>query len=568
MSNLSSDSNLEVYWDPIRKMEILSSEPRKKKSAWTKLDTLIGANLQGQDLKGINLEKADLRKAHLEEADLSHANLINTKLTDAYLKGAKLIQARLQYADLRGADLREADLIGANLTGAKLQNQNLENFSLIDIILEKAHLEDVNLKNADLIRVNLLEAHLEKSDLSDANLIDSFLIKANLTGANLRGANLTGSDLREADLTGVNLENTNLTGADLTGAHFSLFSLDDKQREQIKVSIIENLKKKKKKFGPVKYSETEKLTEYLDKPYNIQSANILLKQLSVYFPNSTSSNSQQSIPFSTAPSSLVKYDFQQSVPVKSTPRKSGSFLTPTLKNFSRQFVPTFEFPARPSFLANSRINTSNKINISPNFLSNNRDLYNLIMDIDLPENFKFQLEGEKSSTSRDLTKIIFDKLLSFYTDKYFIKNKDKSEFILLRQDINFDELYNNTLQLIKIAKAAQSDIKLNINPEIIQLLLLKDPKKNIGNRKNFNTLFANVKSKLKNKSVKNMSESFMNNLLEFIIKDTKNLDQLAKTFKIELAFRRILNEYGFTSWEQYIDMAEFIKIFSDSFTHL
>ena len=81
-------------------------------------------------------------------------------------------------------------------------------------------------------------------------------------------------------------------------------------------------------------------------------------------------------------------------------------------------------------------------------------------------------------------------------------------------------------------------------------------------------LFANVKSKLKNKSVKNMSESFMNNLLKFIIKDTKNLDQLAKTFKIELAFRRILNEYGFTSWEQYIDMAEFIKIFSDSFTHL
>ena len=65
-----------------------------------------------------------------------------------------------------------------------------------------------------------------------------------------------------------------------------------------------------------------------------------------------------------------------------------------------------------------------------------------------------------------------------------------------------------------------------------------------------------------------MSESFMNNLLKFIIKDTKNLDQLAKTFKIELAFRRILNEYGFTSWEQYIDMAEFIKIFSDSFTHL
>ena len=70
MSNLSSDSNLEVYWDPIRKMEILSSTPRKKKPAWTRLDTLIGANLKEQDLRGIyfyqkNLEKADLRKAHL-----------------------------------------------------------------------------------------------------------------------------------------------------------------------------------------------------------------------------------------------------------------------------------------------------------------------------------------------------------------------------------------------------------------------------------------------------------------------------------------------------------------------
>jgi len=185
------------------------------------------------------------------------------------------------------------------------------------------------------------------------------------------------------------------------------------------------------------------------------------------------------------------------------------------------------------------------------------------MDIDLPENFKFQLEGENRITSKDnnLTKIIFDKLLSFYTDKYFINNKDKSEFILLKQKVNFDQLYNDTLKLIKIAKAAQSHVTLNINPEIIQLLLSEDPKKTIGNRKNFNTLFANVKSKFKNKDVKNMSQSFMNNHLEFIIKDTKNLDKLPKNFKIELVFRRFLNEYGFTSWEQYIDMAEFIQIF-------
>ena len=528
----SSSENIEEYWDSIRKMPTLEVI-RRKKPAWTRLETLVGANLRGQDLKGVhffqkNLKGAHLERAHLEEAYLIEANLKNAKLIDAYLNNANLTNAKLQNADLRGAVLEGAILGGANLTNAKLQKQQLSNMFLRGVILEEAHLENANLRQSDLVNVNLIKAHLEGAFLTNANLRYADLREADLTNADLREADLTNADLRKADLTnadltGADLTNANLTGAYLEGVDFTEVILNDKQRRQIEVSINEKFKNPKK-FGPFKY-----LQKYLDKPHLEES-----NWLSDGFSNSTSSDSP-------------------------TP-------TPNRKNFSRQLVPAPN--SRPSFLANSRINTSNKINISPNFLSNNRDLYNLIMDIDLPENFKFQLEGEKSSTSRDLTKIIFDKLLSFYTDKYFIKNKDKLEFILLRKDVNFDELYNNTLQLIKIAKAAKSDIKLNINPEIIQLLLSEDPKKTIGNRKNFNTLFANVKSKLKNKSVKNMSESFMNNLLKFIIKDTKNLDQLAKTFKIELAFRRILNEYGFTSWEQYIDMAEFIKIFSDSFTHL
>jgi uncharacterized protein YjbI with pentapeptide repeats len=535
MSNSSSE-NIEEYWDSIRKIPTLEVI-RRKKPAWTRLETLVGAKLQRQDLKGVNffeknLEGAHLEGAHLEEAYLIQANLKNAKLIDAYLNNANLTNAYLQNADLRGAVLEGAVLGGANLTKAKLQKQQLSNMFLRGAILEEAHLENANLRQSDLVNVNLIKAHLEGAFLIKADLRYADLREADLRNADLREADLTNADLREADLTnadltGADLTNANLTGADLEGVDFTEVILNDKQRRQIEVSINEKFKNPKK-FGPFKY-----LQKYLDKPHLEES-----NWLSDGFSNSTSSDSPTPTP------------------------------TPNRKNFSRQLVPAPN--SKPSVLANYRTNTSNKISISPNFLSNNRDLYNLIMDIDLPENFKFQLEGENRITSKDnnLTKIIFDKLLSFYTDKYFIKNKDKLEFILLRKDVNFDELYNNTLQLIKIAKAAKSDIKLNINPEIIQLLLSEDPKKTIGNRKNFNTLFANVKSKLKNKSVKNMSESFMNNLLKFIIKDTKNLDQLAKTFKIELAFRRILNEYGFTSWEQYIDMAEFIKIFSDSFTHL
>ena len=524
----SSSENIEEYWDSIRKMPTLEVI-RRKKPAWTRLETLVGANLRGQDLQGVhffqkNLKGAHLERAHLEEAYLIEANLKNAKLIDAYLNNANLTNAKLQNADLRGAVLKGAILGGANLTNAKLQKQQLSNMFLRGAILEEAHLENANLRQSDLVNVNLIKAHLE----------GAFLIKADLRYADLREADLTNADLRKADLTnadltGADLTNANLTGAYLEGVDFTEVILNDKQRRQIEVSINEKFKNPKK-FGPFKY-----LQKYLDKPHLEES-----NWLSDGFSNSTSSDSPTPTP------------------------------TPNRKNFSRQLVPAPN--SKPSVLANYRTNTSNKISISPNFLSNNKDLYNLIMVIDLPENFKFQLEGENRITSKDnnLTKIIFDKLLSFYTDKYFIKNKDKSEFILLREDINFDELYNNTLKLIKIAKAAQSDIKLNINPEIIQLLLSEDPKKTIGNRKNYNTLFANVKSKLKNKDVKNMSQSFMNNLLEFIfiIKDTKNLDKLPKKFKIELVFRRILNEYGFTSWEQYIDMAEFINNFSDSFTHL
>jgi hypothetical protein len=186
-------------------------------------------------------------------------------------------------------------------------------------------------------------------------------------------------------------------------------------------------------------------------------------------------------------------------------------------------------------------------------------LYNKIMAIDLNGSFRFEFEGQTASNSTSgLTRIVFDKILYVYCKIFF---KEQGEFILLKQDVDMQKLYLNTLQLIKLAKAAHSQIILKINPIAIEFLSLQNALESISARENFNKLYANFKADI-NRSGNNVSNYLINNNLKAEINAAHgNLDDLSKDLKAEILYRKTISGFGFTSWEQYHNMVTFIKNF-------
>jgi hypothetical protein len=136
--------------------------------------------------------------------------------------------------------------------------------------------------------------------------------------------------------------------------------------------------------------------------------------------------------------------------------------------------------------------------------------------------------------------------------------------MLLKEDANIDLLSQHTNQIIKLAKAAKAQIQLEINPKLIEFLSLANPPESIATRQNFNELYANFKSQIN--SLKegdpnlNVSNYLINNRLKPQINAVAgNLDRLNRALKEEILFRKTLNDFGFTSFYQYSNMAVFIQ---------
>lgn len=111
-------------------------------------DSLIGANLRGQQLqfsalKGTDLRMGDLSRCRLDGADLRRANLQR-----ANLQGANLLGANLTGADLRIAFMAGANLCGTDLTGVRMDNANVRFVRYDQATVWPAELDTANLKPA------------------------------------------------------------------------------------------------------------------------------------------------------------------------------------------------------------------------------------------------------------------------------------------------------------------------------------------------------------------------------------------------------------------------------------
>jgi WD40 repeat protein len=231
-------------------------------------------------------------------------------------------------------------------------------------------------------------------------------------------------------------------------------------------------------------------------------------------------------------------------------------------------------------IKNSTKNSANKS--CPSF----RPVYDELMIEDLNGQFRFEFQGQNAIDVTGLTRIVFDKLLPIYTNLFFEKSKT-STFIILKEKVDIELLVQHTNQIIKLAKAAKSQILLGINPELIDLLLSEDLKNYFSNNKINKT--KNNKNKTEkekqlekfydfvNQAIQNSSFDELNNQSNSTFlrinknKNGKNtVIQKYKTKKEgeiknallrEIRLRRFLVECGFSSWEEVHQMYSFIQTY-------
>jgi uncharacterized protein YjbI with pentapeptide repeats len=442
--------------------------------------------------------------ANLVGIDLSFRVIIGVNLMGANLRRVNLEESNLEGANLEGANLKIVNLYKANLTDANLNESSLKQSNLSEAILIRATLIDADLQNVDLRRADLTRANLIETNLQRADLTRTNLTSADLTGADLTGANLTEANLQRADLTRANLTRANLTGADLTGADLTGADLTGAilTRAILTNVILSDLQREQ-----------------------IEASNL--------------AREQQQLADSAFPSSLALLN--QSI--------SASADYPALTFSRNQYGRIINIPPE---LLKPKNNSANKS--CPSFMP----LYKQVMVIDLDGSFRFQFQGQNSHDLTGLTRIVFDKLLPVYTNLFFRKS---GEFMLLKENVDMDLLNQHTNQIIKLAKAANAQIQLEINPELIEFLSLENPRDNIGNNQNFNNLYASFKAQI-NLSGNNVSNYLLNNSLKPEINAAKgNLNAVSRALKKEILFRKTLNGFGFTSFDQYHNMAVFIKTF-------
>ena len=190
--------------------------------------------------------------------------------------------------------------------------------------------------------------------------------------------------------------------------------------------------------------------------------------------------------------------------------------------------------------------------------------------------FRFEFEGQIAVDLTGLTRIVFDRLLPIYTDLFFEQTK-KSTFLILKK--NVDALFENTSKIIKLAKAAKSQIVLGINPELIDLLLSSNLKEYFSEnkKKHFEKLYSNVNSSIQNNSFNelNNNESFLrintnengrNRVIQNYkeAKQANQSQQLTNKLLSEIRLRKFLIDCGFSSWEEVKNMYVFIQKFWNS----
>jgi uncharacterized protein YjbI with pentapeptide repeats len=502
---------------------------------------LRGVDLRGADLEGAKLEGADLERAHLERVILNRVDLRTVKF-----KGANLLYSHFEEADLKGVDLKSLRLNSANFKNAHLEGAHLEKADLsvahfegaflIETYLQEAVLPHVYFKGAHLERAHLEKAFLEDAHFEEAFLQGAFLQRANLRKADLKdahleGAHFEGTILREANLQGAHLERANLTGAVLEGA--------DLRGAYLNGTIFNEVDLRRVDLNGVDLREADLRGANLG---GIDLRGLMLSGIQLEAFQELERARQQRI------AQIAESRLPRQIP----------FLSSQQRHYfdSEIIIPRTLHTPRDFGFGNSK-NSSNKS--CPDF----RKLYDFIMEQHLAENFWFKFEGERAIDLTGLTRIIFDKILPVYSHLFFEKQRAE-DFILLKEDVNMQILDLNTIQLIKLAKAAHAQIVLKIHPLVIELLSKENPKENIATRQNFDSLYANFKkeiSAVKAAGLGNSNFLLKNNSLNQQNESLENINSLTREVQAEIILRKKLFDFGFKSWEQFHNMTLFIKKF-------
>ena len=393
-------------------------------------------------------------------------------------------------------------------------SQRLENRNFRRRLRRSAgpNLSGQNFSGAVLIGENLRGAELSEANLTRANLEGANLTDADLEGTHLEGATLTRAILRRADLTGAFLQGANLTQANLTGADLSGANLEGAILNGVILT------------GAILTGAI--LTRVILTGVNLNT--VILSDIQ-----------RQQISASARPLASAR----RLVPVR-------TLITISTNDFGGKVI---KIPRK------LRVGTKNSAsNSCPSY----KPLYDQLMLVDLDGGFRFDFEGE-SGRGPGLTKIVYSFLLPVYTKLYFVKATIHEDFIILKKDANAELLFQHTLQLIKLAKAAQSQIYLQIDPRLLKILLQQNPVESIETNNNFNTLYANLKARVSevNSIGENMSSYLPENNQNQSIRSLQNINSLSRKIQAEIILRKRLFDFGFQSWVQYQNMATFIKTF-------
>ena len=235
----------------------------------------------------------------------------------------------------------------------------------------------------------------------------------------------------------------------------------------------------------------------------------------------------------------------------------------------------------PSELLKPKNNSANKS--CPNFT----DLYNEIMKINLPEEFRFKFEGQAGSDYGGLTRDIFEKLLPVYTRRFFESVKSNNEFVILKklkdmpqppqekvknkknkeiEDIIWQIFESETEKMVHLAGKARTKIFLRIDPGLLALLQSDNYMEYFLNSKkseqNFKNLYEYVNYSTNQPNSSTNNQTFLLNKTSRNImhrfKESKN--ELTKNkLKREIRLRRFAIVCGFTTWEQFEKMKLFIQ---------
>ena len=450
--------------------------------------------------------------------DLTDANLTSANLTRAFISGSTLICANLISANLTHANLNLANLTGANLTKATLTGATLINAILNEADLTRAILNDADLTRAKLNNTILNEANLTQADLTGAKLIKAELFNATLTGSTIINANLTEANLTLATLTGAILTHADLTGAalyhaDLTGATLRNAILTGATLRNVHLTLA-----------------------------NLTGANLIDADL-----------------FNADLTGATIYS--DSLSEEQLNQIMGE------PNYIERVRP-FGLEERIE-LPEELINPIHSNNSCPNF----NGLYEFIMRKNLSGRFFFIYEGpnrrviDLGGPKRD----VFDKILPVYTNKFFKEIEDNEDYVILRESIDMKTmktLFQETEQLILLARASETKIFLKIDPILLSLFVESDQPFikyfNNNKRNRFSKLYTEFNQYIEH--INNNNELLKHNrnkrnLMKTLKNEKLKNEELKKTLEQEIRFRRFAITRGFTDINQFSNMKRFIKKF-------